>query len=349
MHKLSVLIVALIALACSTASGDQDRSGHFLLTVAPVGPQNPRNSEAAIIQRKDGTLLLAWTEFYAGSGADHGPARISGRTSTDGGRTWGEKFTLVENDGGCNVMEVNFLRLKDGRPALFHLQKNTEGGDCRVMMRTSADEGATWGPARQLSPDGKYTGLTNGRAIRLAGGRILLETWQGGDSYCYLSDDDGGTWRESRRVKPAEGPSYEPACVELKDGRVLMLMRTGCGGQFKSLSSDGGETWTKPELTQLKGTAAPVSVSRIPNSGALLAIWNHNPGAGKRNPLTAAISRDEGLTWENFRNLEDAPDDAWAYPAVTWIEDRALVTYFNYQGGLSLQLRIVPASWFQGE
>ena len=343
------LVVALMAVACSTASAGQDESGHFVLTVAPVGPQNPRNSEAAIVQRTDGTLLLAWTEFYAGSGADHGPARISGKTSKDGGRTWGEKYRLVENDGGCNVMEVNFLRLKDDRLALFHLQKNTEGGDCRVMMRTSADEGAAWGSAEQLSPAGKYTGLTNGRSIRLAGGRILLEAWQGGDSFCYLSDDDGQTWRESQRVRPQEGPSYEPACVELKDGRVLMLMRTGCGGQFKSLSSDGGETWTKPELTQLKGTAAPVSISRIPTTGALLAIWNHNPGAGKRNPLTTAISRDEGRTWVNFRNLEDAPDDAWAYPAVTWIGDRALITYFNYKGGLALQLRIVPASWFHGE
>ena len=349
MQKLSVSITIWSVLTCSTALAGEPQSEHFVLTVAPVGPQNPRNSEAAIIQRKDGTLLLAWTEFYAGSGADHGPARISGKTSKDGGRTWGEKYTLVENDGGCNVMEVNFLRLKDDRLALFYCQKNSEASDCRVMMRTSADEGATWGPDKQLSPEGKYTGLTNGRSIRLASGRILLEAWQVGDSYCYLSDDDGATWRESQRVQPKEGPSYEPACVELKDGRVMMLMRTGCGGQFKSLSSDGGQTWTKPVLTQLKGTAAPVSIGRIPTSGALLAVWNHNPGAGKRNPLTAAISKDEGQTWVNFRNLEDTPDDAWAYPAVTWIENRALITYFNYKGGLSLQLRIVPASWFEGQ
>ena len=350
MQKLGVwtvaMIVALTTLTCSTALGEADESGHFVLTVAPVGPRNPRNSEAAIVRRRDGTLLLAWTEFYAGNGADHGPARISGKISKDHGRTWGEKFTLVENDGGCNVMEVNFIRLQDDRLALFYCQKNSESTDCRVMMRTSADEGSTWGPAKQLSPAGQYTGLTNGRSIRLASGRILLEAWHGGDGYCYLSDDDGGTWRESQHVRPDEGPCFEPACVELKDGRVMMLMRTGRGGQFQSLSSDGGETWTKPELTQLRGTAAPVSIGRIPTTGALLAIWNHNPGAGKRNPLTAAISKDEGQTWVNFRNIEDTPDDAWAYPAVTWVDDRALITYFNYKGGLSLQLRIVPAAWF---
>ncbi|MFV2065503.1 MAG: sialidase family protein [Pirellulales bacterium] len=318
----------------------------FVATLAPVGPQNPRNSEAAILPCKDGSLLLGWTEFYAGTGADHGPARISGRISTDAGRTWGDKYTLVENDGGCNVMEVNFLRLTGGDIALFYCQKNTSSTDCRVMMRTSSDEGKRWGAAKQLSPANKYTGLTNGRCIRLRTGRILLEAWEGGDSYCYLSDDDGQAWRESQRVQPAAGKSYEPACIELKDGRVMMLMRTGCGGQFKSVSTDGGETWSEPVLTPLVGTAAPVSISRIPTTQHLLAIWNHNPGAGKRNPLTAAVSKDEGETWECFRNLEDASDDAWAYPAVTWIEDRALVTYFNYKGGLSLQLKIVPATWF---
>ncbi len=317
----------------------------FHITVVPVGPENPRNSEAAIIPLEDGSLLLGWTEFYAGDGADHGPARISGMVSTDGGRTWGEKYTLVENDGGCNVMEVNFLRLKDNRIALFYCQKNTESTDCRVMMRVSSDEGKTFESPKQLSPDGKYTGLTNGRSIRLSSGRILLEAWEGGDSYCYLSDDDGETWRESQRVQPETG-SWEPACIELKDGRVLMLMRTQLGGQYQSTSEDGGETWSVPEPTDLKGSAAPVSISRVPGTGDLLAIWNHNPGGSKRNPLTAALSGNEGETWEHFRNIEDAPEDAWAYPAVTWVGDVAYLTYFNYAGGLSLQLRTIPAAWF---
>ncbi len=315
------------------------------LTVAPVGDNNPRNSEAAIIPLKDGSLLLGWTEFYAGNGADHGPARISGKVSRDRGRTWGEKYTLIENDGGCNVMEVNFIRLRDDRIALLYCQKNSESSDCRVMMRTSNDEGATWGPAQQISPAGKYTGLTNGRCIRLKSGRILLEAYENGDSYCYLSDDEGANWRESQRLKPGDG-SWEPACIELNDGRVLMLMRTQLGGQYQSISNDGGETWSEPVSTQLKGTAAPVSISRIPTTKDLLAIWNHNTDPAKRNPLTAAISKDEGKTWESFRNIEDNPNDAWAYPAVTWIGDQALLTYFNYSGGLSLQLTILPASWF---
>ena len=125
-----------------------------------------------------------------------------------------------------------------------------------------------------------------------------------------------------------------------------MLMRRGIGGQYESLSKDGGQSWSEPVPTPLVGTAAPVSISRVPKTGDLLAVWNRNLGAAHRNPLTAALSKDEGETRIHVRNIEDAPDDAWAYPAVTWVKDQALITYFNYKGGLSLKLKILPVDWF---
>lgn len=354
MNKLSnfcILISLLLISGCrsskiNTISAKVKQTDTYEYFVAPVGPKNTRNSEAAIVPLKNGSLLLAWSEFYAVEGDDHGPAQISGKISTDGGRTWSDKYTLVNNDGGCNVMEVNFLRLSSNKLAIFYLQKNTRSTDARIMMRTSVDEGKTWINPKQLSPSGKYTGLTNGRSKRLRSGRILLETGVDGYSYCVISDDNGETWHNSQRVKPTGGECYENTCIELKDRKVMMLMRTNLGGLFKSISADGGETWSEPVLTPLRGTAAPAALSRIPKTGDLLAIWNHNPGAKKRNPLTAAISKDEGETWEHLRNLEDAPDDAWAYPAVTWIKNRALITYFNYKGGLSLKLKSLPVEWF---
>ena len=350
------LILTAFFCGCMAMEGAADlrtETPHRII-VAPVGPENPRNSEAAIVRLQDGRLLLAWTQFYAGGGADHNPARIRAKHSSDDGVTWGDAVTLVENDGGCNVMEVNFIRLKDGAIALFYCQKNHENADCRIMMRTSKNEGATWSEAKELSPAGKYTGLTSGRGIRLRSGRILLEAWEEGDSYCCLSDDEGRTWHDGSRVRPAGSACYEPACIELRDGRVMMLMRTALGSQYKSLSEDGGETWSEPVPTTLTGTPAPVALSRIPTTGHLLAIWNNNlgkdfPGNTGRTPLTAAISRDEGETWENLRNLEEGTHDAWAYPALTWVGNRALVTYFTYTGGHSLVLRIVPENWFYGE
>ena len=34
--------------------------------VCPTGPGDPRNSEAAIVVLRDGTLLLAYSRFYGG-------------------------------------------------------------------------------------------------------------------------------------------------------------------------------------------------------------------------------------------------------------------------------------------
>ena len=96
IHRILVtgLIINVVLGLWEVAEVKGAEADPFRLTVASVGPNNPRNSEAAIVRLKSGALLLGWTEFYAGSGADHGPARISGKVSTDGGRTGGENLEL---------------------------------------------------------------------------------------------------------------------------------------------------------------------------------------------------------------------------------------------------------------
>lgn len=354
MRLLLVLFIIAICQCVTEGSKGMDINDIHEQIIAPAVPGNQRNTESAIIKLKSGYLLLGWTEFYGESTADQAPARIVGRISKDGGRTWGAKYTLVENDGKCNVMEVNFIRLKNGRIALLHCQKNTPTSDCRVIMRTSADEGKTWSAGKELTPPAHYIALTNGRCIRLRTGRILLETWEAVrwekpaqlESFCLITDDEGKTWREGKRVIVPGKVLDEPVCVELKDGRVLMIIRTNMGAQYQSISSDGAETWSIPEPSGLVGPEAPAFVTRIPSTKDLLAIWNHNPSGAKRNPLTSAISRDEGKTWDHFRNIEDAADDAFAYPAITWDGGHALLTYFNYKGGLSLKLKSIPEGWF---
>ncbi len=103
MNKLfSYWIIAAVFLSsgCKNRSEtDKDTSkivgDTYEFFVVPSSPDNIRNSEAAIVRLKDGSLLLAWTEFLSDSGADHAPARISGKISTDEGRTWGKRFPNV--------------------------------------------------------------------------------------------------------------------------------------------------------------------------------------------------------------------------------------------------------------
>lgn len=84
--------------APNTVVVDSTKNNTFGFFVAAVGPENPRNSEAAIVLLRDSSLLLGWTEFYAGDGEDHGPARnpLTAAISKNEGETW-ENFRNIED------------------------------------------------------------------------------------------------------------------------------------------------------------------------------------------------------------------------------------------------------------
>ena len=63
-----------------------------------------------------------------------------------------------------------------------------------------------------------------------------------------------------------------------------------------------------------------------------MCAWNDHSGthpfaAGKRTPLCAAISRDNGRTWSRSRLLEQDPDGWYCYTSMTFVKDRVLLTY----------------------
>ena len=68
---LTIPLFFLIFSACQ-----EEKKDIFHFTVAQANSKNPRNSEADIIELKDGRLLLGWSEFYGESSADDGNARI---------------------------------------------------------------------------------------------------------------------------------------------------------------------------------------------------------------------------------------------------------------------------------
>ncbi len=140
---------------------------------------NLRNSEGAFVTLKGGRILFVYTHYYGESWADEATARLCSRVSDDGGRTWSERDeVVVENEGGCNVMDVSLLRLQDGRIALFYLRKNSIA-DCRSYMRTSADEGRSWSDPTLCIPAPGYFCVNNDRVIQLSGGRLVMPAgWQ---------------------------------------------------------------------------------------------------------------------------------------------------------------------------
>ena len=135
-------------------------------------------------------------------------------------------------------------------------------------------------------------------------------------------------------IEPSkENPrNSEGDIIELKDGRLMMFMRTSGGSQYTCHSKDAGETWSKALPSDLASPLSPASIKRIPWTGDLLCIWNDHSGiheypAGRRTPLCLAVSKDEGKTWSRSRIIEGNPDGWYCYTAITFVKDRAMLAY----------------------
>lgn len=226
-----------------------------------------------------------------------------------------------------------------------------------LSFHRSEDEGCTWSSPVQINPPGTDAVFTNDKSIVLKGGRILVPFYcsigptttpiekyrnvlgekmntpeQGSLFYCsaYFSDDEGETWTRSRNetfvmLNHGIDGKYqmgEPTIVELDDGRILMLGRTNLGRFFHCYSEDRGESWTEPSATNLACPPSPCSLAMLPDTGDLVVVFNQiSRWEGMigiyRHRLSTAISKDQGKTWGNYKNLEALDDNNHIVPEGT--------------------------------
>jgi sialidase-1 len=347
----------------------------YRLTVCSWTAENPRHDHQLIFPLNDGHLLLVWSEYYVrqpslilrtpydkvGGAQDNAPCRISGKVSRDKGRTWSERIILQENLWGSNVKHPNLLRLPSGE-IIFTFTAWRSETQRNIFMKRSRDECETWSDPIQISEPGWYC-INNDHILQLSNGRILLPAHGGPGvrfekgnplhSFIFYSDDDFCTWKMSEDTMTAPGRgAHEPSIVELRDGRLLCLLRTTQGCIYQAFSEDNGIHWSKPEPTHLDAPDSPPLVKRIPTTGDLLLLWNNVKSHSNwpRTPLTSAISMDDGKTWENIKDIDSRPDHDAAYAAITFVDDEALLTYYTrptaWARDSEILLKIVPIEWF---
>jgi len=345
MKRFQSIFLALFAGLTITSTVAEPITQPAKLLLAPTNT-NPRNSEGDFITLNDGRILFIYTHFTSGA-SDYAEAHLASRFSEDGGETWStEDKVVAAHEGGHNVMSVSLLRLQDGSIALLYLRK-VAFDDCIPQLRISTDEGDTWSePVACITDPAGYYVVNNDRLVQLKSGRLLIpaarHVLKGEDKFgrgvalCVISDDNGKTWRMSESLldAPAEISSglQEPLVLELKDGRVLMIIRTSAGVQYRSFSTDGGVTWSAVEPTALLSPTSPATLERIPGRDDLLLVWNDHTAIDealkdKRTPLTAAISKDDGATWNVVKTLEDNPGGWYCYTAMDFTGEHVLLGY----------------------
>ena len=248
--------------------------------------------------------------------------------------------TMIASVARLGHESMTALKAIQGKHTLDYLQ-GTEGGALglvylkveghhrnAVYFRLSRDEGASWSEDVRINPvPGFSLSTNNDNVIVLRNGRIIVPVSAGvgkfGASFAWYSDNEGVAWDHSVNAVDVPikvgGRAYaathfgEPNPVELRDGRIMMFGRTLTGRVWKAYSEDSGVTWEEAEPTELASSASPVSIRRIPSTGDLLLIWNQVTaeetavGWGRMR-MSCAISKDDGETWEHFKNLESLDD-----------------------------------------
>jgi sialidase-1 len=325
----------------------------------PPREGNPRNSEGAFLDLRDGRIVFVYSHFVGAAASDHAKARLAARYSSDGGDSWGEPvfIPIPGEDTAMNVMSVSLLRLANGDLGIFYLLR-LSWHDMRMQLMRSSDEGRTWSAPVNCMPAASYYVVNNDRVVRLASGRIVIPAarhparadrneaaavdWRGVATF-FLSDDDGATWRESRSsctlpVVHTKSGLQEPGVIETAPGQLWAWARTDLGRQYEMFSNDGGETWSLPSPSRFTSPNSPLSIKRVPGSDKLLAVWNPAPAyetrplratGGDRTPLVIATGNSSAGKWTAARIIDGLkePTEGFSYTAIHFTQDAVLLAY----------------------
>ena len=146
-------------------------------------------------------------------------------------------------------------------------------------------------------------------------------------SFVYCTRDQGKTFVKLGKAEVENRHFDEHMVVELRDKRLMMLVRTRYGIGV-SYSEDKGLTWSEGVDSGLGGPSSRFHITRL-KSGRLLLI-NHVDFT-RRNNLKALLSEDDGKTWSTGLMLDER--SAISYPDAKEADDGYIyITYDRERG-----------------
>ena len=341
-NKSVILVLILVAWLYGICYAEPDIQVNTC--VAVVDKDFKRWSEGGFLVLNEKDILLALTG-YTQWNSDSCPANIYGFWSHDGGISWTpqEKAVILQKASDLdmqNVMSVSLLKLQNGDVLMSFYAHAKAGHFSGTFIKRSKDNCQTWDRPKLIVPE-MVAGP--GRNFQLGNGRIIIPVYgeenKIGYSAVLYSDDNACTCKLSNHVtlqstSTATGsPScYEPTVIPLKNGTLLMFLRTTVGQIYKSYSTDNGQSWTEAQPAGIPSPSSMNTLTRLQN-GDIMLIFNmvrdkkEIDGPWPRCRLCAMISKDEGNTWGNLRFL-DGSDEFTEIIKITMASTAAIDT--NY-------------------
>ena len=288
-------------------------------------PPTPSCHASTIVEIGKGRLLAAWF-----GGKDEGAKDVRIFVSRFDGKAWGEPEVVGIEPGQPTWNPVLFVTKKKSLHLWYKAGPNPMSWT--GYLRTSADDGKTWGKPAML-PAGFY-GPVRTKPIQV-GDAILagtsVESHNCWTPYVDLSIDDGVTWTRSAPFGVAgKFSQIQPTLFDVpgRAPKVVALIRSKDPRRIcRAESADGGKTWTAAEPTDLLNPSSGIDVAR---TGPQELFLIYNPSTLLRTPLSLARSADNGKTWAKVRDLETEVGE-FSYPAMIASESGRLeITYtFN--------------------
>ncbi|WP_317195570.1 sialidase family protein [Echinicola shivajiensis] len=177
--------------------------------------------------------------------------------------------------------------------------------------------------------------MTRIKPLLMENGKIILPLYSDGFNFSLMaiSEDDGDTWRPSLPLV-GRGP-IQPALAQKENGDLVALMRDSGGAPSrvqKSISSDGGKSWTASLKTDMPNTASVELLKWDKEHWLFLG----NDISDGRYQLSLFMSGDEGDTWSRICFLENDENkkDRYSYPCMIKGRDGKLhITYSSHLSG----------------
>lgn len=274
---------------------------------------------SGIVAFPDGELLAVY--YHALQEANRHQAIYGVRKGVKENK-WSDSF-LVSKDHPTR-MEGNpviWIAPDTNKLFLFYVQSFGGWSVCNPRVKTSTDRGHTWSKAKKIYWF-RSRGMKNPPILTSKGWYILPAYVEFRDYYSifYISKDQGETWQDVGArvgIKPEFIPSgkkwnrlvLQPTIIERKDGSIYCLNRAvkPLGKAYQTESCDGGLTWNEEATpSNLPNPGGGFHMMRL-QSGNVAVVYNHAPAPPlnslERNPVSIAISEDEGRTWKYRRNL----------------------------------------------